>query len=248
MTQQLRSLLNPEPQEESKSESVSAKYVIQTGLFLVALISFLTNVKEIPTWVWIALSCYLGISLIVVSVPYAKLLKAKWRERSRRREAARLFFPRLTLTFHRLDEHLRSMRSDTLLSELRDFGSIQDSRGQVVISGLYDAINIAEWLTLKGQQITGWLPREFLSMVQALDLAVIQYDRLCKTFEVRIQEVISNKLLDQDKTRQLRVKWNAGRETQLRFMQDWIATGQEINQLLGQNICQTYYQKLRPME
>ncbi len=85
--------------------------------------------------------------------------------------------------------------------------------------------------------------------MDALDLAMLHYSRLCESIENRLRGVLGEqKLVDDNVARRLKQAWNLGRENQGHLVRDWAAMGQEINDSVGFDLCIVHFPQLRPID
>lgn len=252
-----------EHRKKGYQDSLVAKVLIPIGSFLVALISFLTNVKELPTWATAVLGSFLIIVSVALLLPGGKWLLAKWRSQARIRQTSRQFLPHLDRMIQRLQDQLSQSHTDSLLYGLRNYASIRDGKGCAILSDEFSqATCISEWLTLASKGASRWnltqpqkwalatRTREFVFVAEALDMAVIHYVRLCQSIESRLRGALlgGEKTVDDNLARQLKQAWNLGRESQGRLVHDWAKMGQEINDSIGFRVCIVNYSQLRPIE
>jgi len=162
----------------------------------------------------------------------------------------------------RLQEQLSQSRTDTLIYMLRDYTNVRDSKGCSILDEAFaQTISISEWLALVNDgasirrrmhttvRISRQHAREFLFLVDALDLAMLHYSRLCESIENRLRGVLGEqKLVDDNVARRLKQAWNLGRENQGHLVRDWAAMGQEINDSVGFDLCIVHFPQLRPID
>ena len=236
-----------EPPRKSYSESVLSKLLIPGGSFLVATISLL-NTKDLPTWALIVLVGFVGIIAIAILAPAVTWAFSRLRFSLQLRRVAKRLYPQLDRILQRLQDQLTQNMSDTLVYELRDFMSVPDGKGNMVLADLNQSISLSEWLNLTRGRLARRRVQEFIDTAQSIDLAVKHYNQFCRMIENRLNVVMSERMLDDSVLRKLKRIWNHGREGQVRLMQEWAAIGQDINHELDTRICSEYFSPIKNLE
>ncbi len=254
-----------EHRDKSFHDSLFVKVLIPIGSLLVAVMSFLTNIKEIPGWVSVVLGIFLAIaslSLLLPLLPVAKRLFVNWRSRVQIRRSAERFRPDVDRMIRRLQDQLSHSYTDTLLYGLWNYMNARDDKGCAILGNEFNqARGLSEWLSLVSEGGSRWneVPikttlkgrvQDFVFVAEALDLAVIHYVSVCQSIENRLRGVLldTERRVGEELAKQLKQAWNVGRESLGRFVHDWGKMGQEINDCIGFRVCVGNYSQLRPIE
>ncbi len=238
------------PQEEKKDyfDRPLVKTLFLVGGFLVALIGLLTGSNKLPWWALAVLVVFVAVCAGVLLWPVVEWSTRKWHERRNCSRAARLFYADVEQAIRRLSDQLDNSTTHTLTYELRDFFSIRDKTGNVVVSNMAEAINIREWLALVGQKASKRRARNFVEVVAATSLAASQYRRLCESLQNHLQYVVNQNLLDEPNLKKLKNAWNSSRDSYTAVMQDWGKACDKINNEFGAYIAHPNYPPLRTLE
>lgn len=224
------------------------KTLFPVGGFLVALIGLLTGSNKLPWWALVVLVFFVAVCAGVLLWPIVQWSAQKWRDRRTRSRAARLFYADVDQAIRRLSDQLDNSTTHTLTYELRDFFSIRDKSGNVVIGNMAEGINIKEWLALIGRKANTRRARDFVEVVAAVSLAASQYRRLCESLQNHLQYVVNQNLLDEPQLKKLKNAWNSSRDSYMVVMQDWGKTCDKINNEFGEYIAHPNYPPLRTLE
>jgi hypothetical protein len=239
------------PKEDTRwwhADSIVTKLVIPVVALITTIVIALGKSDQ-PLWATVSLVVFVAVGTVVVLAPFAIRAFRAVAQRLIGRRVATQFAPKVKRLAQRLHQHLEAQASDTLLYEVRDFASVVDSNREVVLPNMYgQAEAIKAWV----QQIsfTGFKSSylKFPQLVRGVDLAMHQYNDLCRTLEGRARVVVAQATLDSVSITKLRTGWNHGRGSQVKLLQDWSDTVNELNHALNTQVCGGYFQQIKALE
>lgn len=225
-------------QQPPKEESPFKTWVLPAGSLLIALLSFLSSIHQIPNWAINAIVIYLAIAAAVAIMPLIRNA-IKWhKERATKRRLALTYYPAVAGILVQLLENMDSQRGDNmahLFSNINTYIEKCDLNFE-------NFSTIKEWFNSLAERVAPRRIEDFELTVREIGKALYQYHR----YNVKVRDIFrQNVETNRDKLQPLIIEWNTCREKYIAIIEKWTDTAKQINGESAQSICQDYFGPLK---
>lgn len=225
-----------------------SQILIPIGSVLIAALALIGQYPQLPRWVVLVAVSYLAVVVAVsLYVPVTALVSIVL---SKRRSwlLAETYSPRLLEGVGGLRHLLTREQTNTLLYVLGEASQWDELRGRSPIFDPEHVETMRDWLHSIETRARRYKRDDFPNFCRELASLISQYNRFCCQRHRQLQEMVAGGVLPEQRSRQLRQKWNVHREGHMAFMRQWENLSRAINERAGTRICLDYYEPIGTLE
>lgn len=231
---------------EVKKPPIFKEYIVPLGTLLLAILSlFAQNI--LPWWGSLAIVVYIAIVAIFLVVPVINRSLKNWKERTIQARLEKRFLPGTVEALLRFKPMVDSRRADTIWGVWQDSGRTVETQKHIRPSYSHFQ-TISAWHGHLSRTADSAKSTDFKFIAQETASWVQQYVSFCREAYSQFENLLRDKQQDETMLRQVKQSWNHVRDEHNRAISNWLSLSEKINTSIGEDVCSTYYETLRPLE
>lgn len=223
-------------------------FLLPLGSGLIAALAFLTQNTQLPGWATVLVSLYLVVVAGVALYIPVRWLFAFVSDNLRLASLARRALPQIVESVRRLRKLVAHGQANTAIYVFQEAGQWDEIRSHRPPLDAEHLETIRDWLFSIERSVRHPKRGEFGNLCSELSTLIQRYNRLCVQGLKRLEEVIAEGRLQEQRLRYLRQQWNVHREGHVAFMREWADLSKTINEKAGARLCVDYYEPLGTLE